>query len=220
MCFIVRNRSGKRLRHPKAKSPLKPKKGLNWASGHWQEKCHPRMGKRGLSDRLEVDMGRRDWIWATLGEGGLILAVAAIGWATREPLIFASLGPTAYELVEQPLARSARPYNVVVGHLIGLASGFFALYILKAWSAPEVLVTGGVSAERLWAVTIAATLTTILTLIARAGQPAAIATTLLVAMGAMQSRRGALAIVAGVVIITVIGEPARLLRLRYQARKQ
>ncbi len=162
-------------------------------------------------------MSRRiDWIWATLGEGGLILAVAAIGWATREPLIFASLGPTAYELVEQPHARSARRYNVVVGHFIGLASGFFALYILKAWSAPEVLATGGVSAERLWAVTIAATLTTILTLMARAGQPAAIATTLLVAMGAMQSERGALAIVVGVVIVTAIGEPVRHLRLRYR----
>lgn len=165
-------------------------------------------------------MGRRDWIWATLGEGGLILAVAAIGWATREPLVFASLGPTAYELVEQPHARSARPYNVVVGHLIGLASGFFALYILKAWNAPHVLTAGVVSTERLYAVTIAAALTTILTLMAKAAQPAAIATTLLVAMGAMQSQRGALAIVAGVVIITVIGEPVRLLRLRYQSREQ
>jgi hypothetical protein len=34
---------------------------------------------------------RSDLVWATLGEGGLVLALAAIGWATNQPLIFASL---------------------------------------------------------------------------------------------------------------------------------
>src|SRR5215813_14625561 len=43
---------------------------------------------------------RADLVWATLGEGGLVLALAAIGWATNQPLIFASLGPKAYELAE------------------------------------------------------------------------------------------------------------------------
>jgi len=75
---------------------------------------------------------RDDLLWATLGEGGLLLAIAAIGWATKQPLIFASLGPTAYELVEQPQIRSARPYNIVVGHLVGLGAGFLALYLLHA----------------------------------------------------------------------------------------
>jgi hypothetical protein len=70
--------------------------------------------------------------WATLGEGGLVLLLAAIGWATKQPLIFASLGPTAYELVEQPQLRSARAYNIIVGHLIGLGAGFFAVYLLNA----------------------------------------------------------------------------------------
>ena len=67
-----------------------------------------------------------DVFWATLGEVGLVLVLAAIGWATRQPLIFASMGPTAYEVVEQPKLRSARAYNIVVGHLIGLDSGFLA----------------------------------------------------------------------------------------------
>jgi hypothetical protein len=59
---------------------------------------------------------RADLFWATLGEGGLVLVLAAIGWATRQPLIFASLGPTAYELVEQPQLRV-----VLVG--LGMAAG-------------------------------------------------------------------------------------------------
>lgn len=158
---------------------------------------------------------RADLLWATLGEGGLVLAVAAIGWATNQPLIFASLGPTAYELVEQPQLRSARTYNIIVGHLIGLGSGFLAIYLLHAWAAPNVIATGIVSAERMWAVAIAATLTTLVTLVLRAGQPAALATTLLVALGSMQTLRDAAAIVAGVLIIALLGEPVRRFRLKH-----
>lgn len=160
-------------------------------------------------------MNRRyDLLWATLGEAGLVLAMAAIGWAAGQPLIFASLGPTAYELVEQPGTGSARIYNIVVGHMIGLGAGFFALWILHAWSAPNVLAAGVVTPQRLWAVTIAAAMTTFVTLLLKAGQPAALATTLLVSLGAMQTGRDALAIIAGVLILTAIGEPVRRLRLK------
>jgi len=161
-----------------------------------------------------------DLIWATLGEGGLILAIAAMGWASGQPLIFASLGPTAYELVEQPHMRSARIYNVIVGHLIGLGAGFFAVWILNAWSAPNVLAAGVVAAPRLCASALAAALTTVLTLLLKAGQPAALATTLLITLGAMQTRKGAVAIILGVVLIAAIGEPLRRLRLRTQSRTQ
>lgn len=150
-----------------------------------------------------------------MGEGGLVLALAAIGWATRQPLIFASLGPTAYELVEQPQARSARSYNIIAGHLIGVGAGFLALYLLNAWMEPNVILTGMVSTKRLWAVTLAASLTTLITLILKAGQPAALATTLLISLGSMQTLRGAVAIIAGVLIITAIGEPVRRFRLKY-----
>ena len=162
---------------------------------------------------------RSDLIWATLGEGGLVLALAAIGWATKQPLIFASLGPTAYELVEQPRLPSARPYNVIVGHLIGLGSGLLAVYVLNAWSAPNVISTGIVSTSRMWATTASAALTTFTSLLLKARQPAALATTLLVSLGAMQTPRDAVAIVAGVLLIAAVGEPVRRFRLRQtQAR--
>ena len=163
---------------------------------------------------------RADLFWATLGEGGLVLAVAAMGLASNQPLIFASLGPTAYELVEQPQLTSARPYNVIVGHLIGLGAGFLAVYLAKAWATPNVLATGFVSPERMWAVSISAGITTFVSLILKAGQPAALATTLLVSLGAMQTRRDAIAIVVGVLLITAIGEPVRRFRLKYTAIRQ
>jgi hypothetical protein len=158
---------------------------------------------------------REDLFWAALGEGGLVLVMAAIGWATGQPLIFASLGPTAYELVEQPQLRSARTYNIIVGHLIGVGAGFLAIYLCHALAAPNVIATGIVTSARLGAVTLAATLTTIVTLIVRAGQPAALATTLLVSLGSMQTGRDAIAIITGVLIIAAIGEPMRRFRLRY-----
>jgi ABC-type Fe3+-siderophore transport system permease subunit len=157
---------------------------------------------------------RRDWLWATLGEGGLVLAMAAIGWAAKQPLIFASLGPTAYELVEQPHQKSARAYNIVVGHLIGLGAGFLAVYLLNAWHDPNVTASGIVTTKRLLAVTLAAALTTLVTLVMNAAQPASLSTTLLVALGSMQTRRDAAAIIAGVLIIAAIGEPLRRLRLK------
>lgn len=154
---------------------------------------------------------------ATLGEGALLLVVAAAGWATGQPLIFASLGPTAYELIEKPRDRSARAYNIIVGHFVGLGSGFLALYLTNAWHAPMVGETSAVPAERMWAAVLAAVITTLGTLLLRAAQPAAVATALLVALGSMQAPRDAIVIMAAVLIITVIGEPLRRLRMKLMA---
>jgi len=162
---------------------------------------------------------RADLVWATLGEGGLVLALAATGLAVKQPLIFASLGPTAYELVELPQTRSAKPYNIIVGHLIGLGAGFLAVYLLNAWAAPNVLATGVVSPQRMWATAISVALTTLASLALRAGQPAALATTLLVSLGAMQTRRDAIVIVVGVLLMAAIGEPVRRLRLKSATSK-
>lgn len=157
---------------------------------------------------------RDDLLWATLGEAGLIFVITAIALGVREPLIFASLGPTAYELVEQPHQRSARTYNIIVGHMIGLGCGFLALFLLGGWAEPNALSTAIVTQRRLWIIVIAVTATTFLTLIARAGQPAALATTLLVALGSMQKGRDAVAMVIGVLLIAAIGEPLRRIRLK------
>jgi len=158
---------------------------------------------------------RADLFWAIVGEGGLVLVMATVSWVIKQPLIFASLGPTAYELAEQPQLRSARTYNIIVGHLTGLAAGFLAAYLMNAWGSPNAIATGILTTQRLWAAVIAATLTTVITLLLKAGQPAALATALLVSLGSMQTRRDAVAIIAAVLIIAAIGEPFRRFRLKY-----
>jgi hypothetical protein len=67
----------------------------------------------------------------------------------------------------------------------------------------------------MWTVTFAASLTTAATLLAKASQPAALSTTLLVSLGAMQTRRDAVVIAAGVLITAILGEPVRRLRLKH-----
>lgn len=161
---------------------------------------------------------KRDLLIAPLGEAFLLLLAALAGWLCRQPLIFASLGPTAYELIETPHRRSARPYCIVVGHLIGVGSAFLALLVTRAWYVP-VVSSKGVPADRIWAVVLAAALTVFLTLLLKASQPAAIATGLLIATGILQRPIDAAVIMGAVVLMTLIGEPLRRLRLGDQEER-
>lgn len=157
-------------------------------------------------------MSKRELLVAPVGEAALILVVSIVGWATHQPLVFASLGPTAYEIIEKPSHPSARPYNVIVGHFIAVLAGFAALFLVHAWSVPSVSATG-VPFLRVWAAVIAALITVFFTLLAKATQPAALSTTLLVSLGILQTPWEGAMIMAGVVLIVAIGEPIRKLRL-------
>ncbi|MGH9523348.1 MAG: HPP family protein [Terriglobales bacterium] len=155
-----------------------------------------------------------DLVWAPFWEGVLILLAGATALWSGHPWLFTSLGPTAYEIVEKPKQPSSCTWNVVVGHFVGIGCGFVAVAATGAWSAPTVNAHSMVTPVRMWAAAIAVVLTVIVNLLLKSGQPAALATTLLVALGAMQTASAALWIAAGVCIIAIAGEPLRLLRLR------
>ncbi len=143
----------------------------------------------------------------------MILVVGATAVWSGHPWLFASLGPTAYELAEKPELRSARTYNVIVGQFVGIGAGFAAVAILGAWNAPSIDAHSPVVAVRLWTAVIAVFLTVLLNLMLKAGQPAALATTLLIALGMMQTAYSALWLAIGVVLLAIIGEPIRRIRL-------
>ncbi len=164
-------------------------------------------------------MLKRDLLIAPVCEAALLFLAAVIAWLVHKPMIFASLGPTAYELVETPERQSARPYNVVVGHLVGILAGFLALYVTNASPTPNI-DTGAVGWPRIWAVVMAATITVAVTLLIRAAQPAAIATALLIALGNMQQWQDGFIIMGGVLLMLVLGEPIRNWRLRTKAKIQ
>ena len=139
--------------------------------------------------------------------------MAVIGWGTHQPLIFASLGPTAYELIETPNRPSARPYNIIVGNLVAILAAYAALALTRGWFAPSVS-SHGVPPLRISAVVVAVVLTVFGTLLLRATQPAALATTLLIATGLMQTFRDGLIIIIAVILITIAGEPVRRIRAK------
>lgn len=70
-----------------------------------------------------------------------------------------------------------------------------------------------VSAPRMWAAVLACVITTLVTLAVHASQPAALSTTLLVAIDSMHTARDVAVIAIAVVIIAILGEPIRHARL-------
>lgn len=154
-----------------------------------------------------------------LAEAGLLFAIGGIGVGLGFPLLFGSLGPTAYEQVEKPETKSARPYNVVAGHFIALACGFFSLWVLGGFNEPLPATIGHLSSTRLFASVLACALIALLTLLAKAGQPAAFATGLLVTVGGYQSGRAGLSIIISVLVLTALGEPLRRKSLQLRQQK-
>lgn len=154
-----------------------------------------------------------DAVWAPLVAGGLILIAGLLGLLAGQVWLFPSLAPTAFLQAENPELPASRFYNAVVGHLIGLGSGFCAVAVLNAWQAPSVLASHQLTPVRVWAAVIAVALTVLILLLLRASHPPAGATTLLVALGALQTKADALNVIVGVLIIAAFGEMLRRVRL-------
>lgn len=156
---------------------------------------------------------RWEWLIAPGCEAALILVVGLVAWGTRTPMLFASLGPTAYELVESPGRPTARIYNVIVGHGCGVVSGLLALLMLGQWQA-GVLPGGTVTGMRVLVVALAALLTVLLTLLVEAQQPAAVSSALVVALGRESHLRQAGFMLLAIVLLRMLGEPLWRWRLR------
>jgi hypothetical protein len=164
-------------------------------------------------------MLKKDLLIAPVCEGTLVLVMALAAWATHNPLIFTSLGPTAYELVETPERPSARPYNILMGHFIAVLAAFLGVYAAGAAHVPGVS-EAGVALPRVCAATIAAALTVFVTLAVHATQPAALSTTLLIALGNMPHWRDGFFIMGAVLLMTALGQPIRMWRKSIHKKRQ
>ena len=156
--------------------------------------------------------GIPDGIWAPVMGGFLILIAGVIGLAAGQPWLFPSLGPTAYLQVENPGLPSARFYNTLVGHYVGIVAGLIGVAIFSLWTAPSVLVSHELVPAWVGAATIAVFLTIIINMFLRSSHPPAAATTLLVSLGAFRTPSQISALIAGVLIIAVVGEILRRIR--------
>ncbi len=144
-----------------------------------------------------------------------MLLVGLIGLATAQPLLFPSLGPTAFLQTEAPDQPASRFYNVIIGHAVGLAAGYAAVLLFRADAAPALFAAHQLVAVRVWASVLAIVLTMFGSALLKASHPPAAATTLLIALGGFRpTMHDVFTIVVGVLIVAVAGEGLR--RLRYE----
>jgi hypothetical protein len=144
------------------------------------------------------------------------IAIIGIGaWEVGSPWLFPSLGPTLAIQSELPMTDGARPWNVIVGHAIGAAVGIAGVWLTGAVHEPAVNIAHHVSGARLVAAIVAMFASMALQRLARAAHPPAQATTLLIAVGALDADvHGALVLAAGVLQVAVLGEAVRRLSVR------
>ncbi|WP_276272072.1 HPP family protein [Haloarcula litorea] len=67
----------------------------------------------------------------------LLALLVVLAWATGEPFLFPSLGPSAYALAVTPSAATSKWQRTVGGHLFGVLAGLLAYHAL----APGLAVT-------------------------------------------------------------------------------
>lgn len=153
-----------------------------------------------------------DQIWAPLMGGLLTLIVGGVSLLAGMVWLFPSLGPTVYLQTQRPADPASRFYNVVVGHLLGLVTGFIGIFLFNAFNDPVTLQAKQLTAGRLGAAVVAIALTLLLSLLFKAQHPPAGATTLLTALGSIQTAQDATNLTIGVLIVAIAGELIRKTR--------
>ena len=170
-----------------------------------------------LPKRPEAVASVPDSMWGPLAAAGLILLVGLVGVLVGKPWLLPSIGPSAVLIALSPAHPTARAWNTLAGHAIGIGAGFLGIVIAGAAADPSPIVDGQLTLGRVIAATLAIALTLLIATVARASHPPAAATTLLVALGATATADKALNLFAGVVLIAIAGELLRRVRLERRA---
>src|SRR5919202_3472596 len=103
----------------------------------------PIAGGHGFNAWLYDKWGNRGNALYTFTGGLLTIALSgALAWALDEPLVFPSLGATAFLFFETPMAEVASPRNTLIGHYVGAAVATLWLFGFGLQDNPNVLVEG------------------------------------------------------------------------------
>ena len=169
--------------------------------------------RRGSLAGVPGSYGFKRWLqqrWGNRGNAvytftGSLIAIALSGvaaWGFDEPLLFPSLGATAFLFFETPMAEVASPRNAIIGHTIAVVAAAFAIAVFGLIDAPSAY-EGGVEPARIGAVALAVALTGGLLRLVRSAHPPAGATTIIVSSGLLDDPLQLVAVIVGVAILTV-----------------
>ena len=155
-----------------------------------------------------------DAAWAATASAILVLVAGAMTLATSHPWLFAALGPTAVTVASSPGHSTARFHSIVIGHLTALLCAWLVVLLVGAADAPS-LAAGGLTIARVWASAMAIAAIALVQPTLRAYHPPSAATALLITLGNYAvTWKSALSMMAGVLVVALVGEWFQRIRLK------
>ncbi len=133
-----------------------------------------------------------------------VALLAVVDHFSLLPMVFPSLGPTAFLLFCRPLERAASPRNAILGHLVGASAGWFSLLLFGLEGIPGPGL-GHISWARLGATALSIGLTIGLMELWDVPHAPAGATTMIVSLGIMPHLRDILVLMLSVIALVIIG---------------
>ena len=156
-----------------------------------------------------------DSIWVPGVSAALILAAGAMSLATKQPWLFAGLGPTVIVAASSPGHPSTRFHSIVLGHAAAFACAWLSLLLLGAADAATLSSPHGMAVARVWASAFAVAGTALVQPTLRAYHPPAAATALLLTLGVYRTTwKTSLSLMAGVLVVALLAEWFQRIRLR------
>ena len=163
----------------------------------------PIAGRRGVNAWLYRRWGNRgNAVYTTIGSLLTIGLSGLLAWALSEPLVFPSLGATAFLFFETPMAEVASPRNTIIGHGVGAVVAYGWLQVFGLVGEPSAIVTG-FTAGRVACVALSLACTGGILRLLRAAHPPAGATTVIVSIGLLTTARQLGVLAAGVLLLTL-----------------
>lgn len=144
-----------------------------------------------LLTRYPTRLSRSVFAFVCGGTSIAIMSVAAL--YTQQPLLFPSLGPSAFLFFYKPTASSASPRNAVLAHGAGIMVGWLAWTLIGTDTSFEKTAAAALSLSVLSALMIAANI----------AHPPAASTALLVSLGMITEIPDLIALMAAVVMLTL-----------------
>jgi CBS domain-containing membrane protein len=162
----------------------------------------PIVGRTGLNKWLYDKWGNRgNAIYTALGSLLTIALSGVLAWALDEPLVFPSLGATAFLFFETPMAEVASVRNTLIGHTVATVVAFFWLSVFGLVGDPSAIDTSFTS-ERVACVALSLACTGGFLRLLRAAHPPAGATTVIVALGLLTTVSELAVLLAGVLLLS------------------
>ena len=149
-----------------------------------------------------------DRVGTTLHTGLLLSTTGLLAWLSGLPMLFPSLGPSAFVLALFQDSEAATPRRVVGSHAIGVVAGLATYHLLAGGVAmTSAMEPGSLEGLRLAASGVLATVLTVAGMLATdTRHPPACATTLIVSLGLLSTPVEGTVILLAVVVLVGANE--------------